>query len=1230
MADISPEIEVEDLGQPQEAPEGVVVDQKDEVEEEEEEEEPKKEEEKAKLRFVLQLFKYANWLDVLLLLAGAIAALGQGITIPLSAYFLGDMVDAFYPIFPANISPNSSEFKANIKMGVHMGKIMEKVRIMFYLAIASFIGALLYVICFRLSAIRQSIRMRNRYFKSVLSQEISWSDARKAGELTERVNDILKIEEAMGDKFGAGLSALCTFVAGWAIGFTQGWKLSLVVVAATPSIFISVFVATFAIKVFTGKSQEALTHAGGVAEEVISCVRTVTSFMLQNVETQRYDKMLASSENSNRYKAISLGIGIGCLLGFNMAIDGLGFWYGCKIMRDGDMTAGEVTTTFFSIMLGTLAIGTLQPTLQAIAEGHGVAGPLFKIIDRKSQINRFSGAGSKPEIRGNVEFKNVEFSYPTRKKIKVLRGLNLSINESETVALVGTSGCGKSTTVSLLERLYTPNSGTVTVDGTSVSDFNLQYLRDNIGMVGQEPVLFAMTIRDNIALGLSAKVESVDFSLIEQAAKEANAHNFIIKLPQQYETLVGERGVQLSGGQKQRIAIARALIRNPRILLLDEATSALDTESERVVQEALDRASKGRTTIIIAHRLSTVRNAKIFVLDKGLVVESGRHDDLMAAGGVYSTLVHAQQVSLGEGEKSEVAEEVETANPHRHHHHRGRGHRHEDSQLLQVGFLTGVGEFPIAVESSTPAVDAVEETPIEKEQSAEAAPKEKKYHISTPRMLYRLAGFMKPYSLSLLGALISAMIDGAAFPVAGFLSAEALNTLASFDGTNNNETRKDTLKWAMCFVGVGVAVFVCHIFEFALIFRSYEGLVRLVRRHVFRAILRQDVGWFDLTENNVGTLTTRLAHDPEDLQGAAGVKITFTAQAFTGYIVGIAIGLAYCWQLGLLLMAIMPIFSAASFLKQKFEMDSATIISKAYEASATVACEAIEGVRTVVMLGREEKFLERHQKALVPPLRAGSITSLKIGVCNSISLTTPLIIMAIGFWYGCKLFQKDKTDFLGLMVTPTVMLFGEKVFSMTLAFAPSFGKAKVAMKNLFKILDRNPPIDSLHEGKLPEIDKINTISFRNINFAYPSRPNVQVLNDFSLDILGNKTYALVGESGCGKSTIMGLLQRFYSPLAGTVQVNGQDITELDLTWLRSQIGIVSQEPVLFGTTIKENIARGLCNEDVPTEDIIAAAKLANAHNFISALPLGYGASNLVGGLTRKLNQIRRLVSEGCR
>ncbi|XP_031794384.1 ATP-dependent translocase ABCB1-like [Sarcophilus harrisii] len=378
----------------------------------------------------------------------------------------------------------------------------------------------------------------------------------------------------------------------------------------------------------------------------------------------RYNRKLEEAKNIGIKKAITANISMGIAFLLIYASYALAFWYGTSLILSNEYSIGQVLTVFFSILMGAYSIGQASPNIAAFANARGAACEIFRIIDNNPTIDSYSMNGHKPDnIKGNLEFKNVHFTYPSRKEVKILKGLNLKVYSGQTVALVGNSGCGKSTTIQLIQRLYDPTEGMVTIDGQDIRTLNVRYLREITGVVSQEPVLFATTIAENIRYGR----EDVTMEEIEKAVKEANAYDFIMKLPHKFDTLVGERGAQLSGGQKQRIAIARALVRNPKILLLDEATSALDTESEAVVQVALDKAREGRTTIVIAHRLSTVRNADIIAgFEGGVIVEQGNHDELMKQEGVYFKLVTMQTTGNqieSEGDSDGVKNKINTSEP---------------------------------------------------------------------------------------------------------------------------------------------------------------------------------------------------------------------------------------------------------------------------------------------------------------------------------------------------------------------------------------------------------------------------------------------------------------------------------------------------------------------------------------------------------------------------------------
>lgn len=328
--------------------------------------------------------------------------------------------------------------------------------------------------------------------------------------------------------------------------------------------------------------------------------------------------------------------------GMIFLIYGAAFRLGAYFVGKNDMEAVDVYRVFFAMAFSAVSVGQWSSYLPDYTKAKLSAALVFNIINTKPEIDSYSAGGVRPKIKGQVTFKDVYFSYPSRKNLPVLRGLNLNVKPGQTVALVGPSGCGKSTIISLIERFYDPMHGQVKVDDYDIRTMNINHLRSHIALVSQEPVLFNCSIRDNIVYGMD---ECVSESNIQKACHLANAHNFIIALPKGYDTMVGERGTQLSGGQKQRIAIARALIRNPKILLLDEATSALDTESEKLVQMALDQARHGRTCIIVAHRLSTIQGADcIVVIDHGKVIEFGNHDQLLEKRGFYYRLTKKQRI----------------------------------------------------------------------------------------------------------------------------------------------------------------------------------------------------------------------------------------------------------------------------------------------------------------------------------------------------------------------------------------------------------------------------------------------------------------------------------------------------------------------------------------------------------------------------------------------------------
>lgn len=403
---------------------------------------------------------------------------------------------------------------------------------------------------------------------------------------------------------------------------------------------------------YSKQNVSAYAEGGSIAEEVISSVRNAVAFGTQDRLAKQYDAHLTRAEFFGFKLKGALGMMIACMMLILYLNYGLAFWMGSRFLVDKEVPLSKVLIVMMSVMLGAFNLGNVAPNMQAFTTALGAAAKIYSTIDRISPIDSSSDDGEKIQnVQGTIRLENIKHIYPSRPEVVVMEDVSLTIPAGKVTALVGASGSGKSTIVGLVERFYSPIEGSVYLDDVDISTLNLHWLRQQISLVSQEPTLFSTTIYDNIRHGLIGtkwehESREKQEALIYEAAKKANAHNFVSELPEGYETNVGERGFLLSGGQKQRIAIARAIVSDPKILLLDEATSALDTKSEGVVQAALEVASEGRTTITIAHRLSTIRDAhNIVVMAHGRIVEQGTHDELLEKRGAYFNLVTAQAIA---------------------------------------------------------------------------------------------------------------------------------------------------------------------------------------------------------------------------------------------------------------------------------------------------------------------------------------------------------------------------------------------------------------------------------------------------------------------------------------------------------------------------------------------------------------------------------------------------------
>ncbi|HZI10852.1 MAG TPA: ABC transporter transmembrane domain-containing protein [Myxococcus sp.] len=484
-------------------------------------------------------------------------------------------------------------------------------------------------------------RLRKDLFGALLAQEVAFFDERRTGELTSRLaSDTTVLQNTVTANVSMGLRYTLQTLGGVTLLFYTSAQLTLVMLALVPPVVVGAVFNGRRVRRLARQVQDAVAQSNEVAEEGLSGIRTVRSFAAEGTEVSRYgtavDRALALARK--RFAHSSVFMGGASIAGYGSIAAVL--WYGGRLVVAGELSVGALTAFLMYTLVVAMSFSGIAELWADFMRASGAAERVFELIDRKPSIP--SGGERVAELRGHVEFRDVRFAYPTRPDVPVLQGLNLELRPGEVVAVVGPSGAGKSTLASLLSRFYDPQGGAVLLDGHPLTSLDPDWLRRNIGLVAQEPQLFSCSIADNIRYG---RPEATD-AQVEEAARAANAHDFIQRFPEGYGTHVGERGVQLSGGQKQRVAIARAVLKDPRLLVLDEATSALDAESEHLVKDALERLMKGRTTLIIAHRLSTVANAnRVLVLEGGHVVQSGTHAALMAQEGLYRRLVERQFVA---------------------------------------------------------------------------------------------------------------------------------------------------------------------------------------------------------------------------------------------------------------------------------------------------------------------------------------------------------------------------------------------------------------------------------------------------------------------------------------------------------------------------------------------------------------------------------------------------------
>lgn len=932
--------------------------------------------------------------------------------------------------------------------------------------------------------------------------------------------------------------------------------------------------------------------------------------------------------------------------------------------------------TFIDTVTATLLLSQVAPFVHLFIAAVASYRKLREEIDRESLIDGTAAAGLHlSQAEGGFELKDVSFTYPSRPEITVLDQVNLRIPISKHTAIVGLSGSGKSTVAGLATRLYDPTQGQILFGGHDLRDLNVRDLRSFLSLVQQEPSLLDRSLLENIAHGLinssnpnhaqlkvallgsdlaelarevregkdlmtAAEQRGADIveivTLAKKAATLADADGFITRLQHGYGTTVGSSGRLISGGQKQRVALARALVKDPAVLILDEATAALDSRSEERIQRAISNISSGRTMLTIAHRLSTITNAdNIIVMHKGRVVEEGDHATLMAKDGAYADLVRLQTLGSS-SRKDETADSND--NVSKSDQVSLTDTAIDNGSVLQKDL--GSTEKTRVSTSEVPVTDSADE-----EEGPETPPK------SLWALLRGYAPALRPHLLTIALALLGSSIVGGAF------SGEAVifgNTVGSLNVCKS----PDSIRASGSFFGL--MFFVLAIIELFANMVSWAGfgwvtekIVYSVRVLSFRSLFEQDIQWHQSKGRTPSMLLSYITRDGNALAGLSGSVIGTLFSITVNLIAAIVLTHIIAWRIALVCLALVPLLLGAGILELRVLGKFEDRHENAYTKSVDIGTEAITSIKTIAALSLEEETLNTYRRSLKGPRKETLMVTVQASLCQAMTYFFGNCVNALAYWWGGKQIISGNYTATQFLIVVFSLLVSALLWSQMFALAPELSSARSAMARILGLIEigstgmqghvRGPSHSESSDEKCPEAtdepktshlsgNQASSVQFHDVRFAYPARPDAEVLKGLSLDIKPGSFCALVGPSGAGKSTIISLVERLYTPHSGAILIDGVDMTKRRDVSFRDTIALVPQESMLFEGSIEFNIGLGARpGHEATTEEIEEACKLANIHDVIKALPDGYktlcgpNGTRFSGGQKQRLSIARALV-----
>nr|GMC59082.1 ABC transporter B family member 6-like [Ipomoea batatas] len=1218
-----------------------------------------------------QLFACADRLDWFLMAIGSLAAAAHGTALVIYLHYFAKII---------HLLKHSSEPPDEL-----FHRFTELALTIVYIAGGVFVAGWIEVSCWILTGERQTAVIRSKYVQVLLNQDMSFFDTYgNNGDIVSQVlSDVLLIQSALSEKVGNYIHNMATFFSGLVIGIVNCWQIALLTLATGPFIVAAGGISNIFLHRLAENIQDAYAEAASIAEQAVSYIRTLYAFTNETLAKYSYATSLQATLRYGILISLVQGLGLGFTYGLAICSCALQLWVGRFLVTSGKAHGGEIITALFAVILSGLGLNQAATNFYSFEQGRIAAYRLFEMISRSSSSVNNEGI-TLASVQGNIEFRNVYFSYLSRPEIPILSGFYLTVPAKKAVALVGRNGSGKSSIIPLMERFYDPTLGEVLLDGENIKNLKLEWLRSQIGLVTQEPALLSLSIRENIAYGRDASVDQ-----IEEAAKIAHAHSFISSLDKGYDTQVGRAGLSLTEEQKIKLSVARAVLSNPSILLLDEVTGGLDFEAERSVQEALDLLMLGRSTIIIARRLSLIKNADyIAVMEEGQLVEMGTHDELITLDGLYAELLKCEEAAKlprrmpMRNYQEAAAFQIEKDSPTSHSfqepssprmmkspslqrtsglhafcasdlpfnsqespHNRSPppeqtaengvpldGTDKEPSMKRQDSFEMRLPELPkIDVQSAhrqTPTSDP--ESPVSPLLTSD--PKNERSHSQTfsrplseyddepmktreakdmqhrePPSFWRLVELsLTEWLYAVLGS-TGAAIFGSFNPLLAYTIALIVTAYYRIDEKHHthekHHIRHEVDKWCLIIACMGIVTVVANFLQHFYFGIMGEKMTERVRRMMFSAMLRNEVGWFDDEENSADNLSMRLANDATFVRAAFSNRLSIFIQDSAAVVVAVLIGMALEWRLALVALATLPVLTISAVAQKLWLAGFSKGIQDMHRKASLVLEDAVRNIYTVVAFCAGNKVMELYRFQLWKIFNKSFLQGMAIGFGFGLSQFLLFGCNALLLWYTALSVKHRRMNLPTAIKEYIVFSFATFALVEPFGLAPYILKRRKSLISVFEIIDRVPKIDPDDNAAVKPPNVYGTIELKHVDFSYPTRPEVLVLSNFSLKVNGGQTVAVVGVSGSGKSTIISLIERFYDPIAGQVLLDGRDLKSYNLRWLRNHLGLVQQEPIIFSTTIRENII--YARHNASEAEVKEAARIANAHHFISSLPHGY-------------------------